>query len=553
LRTPQARGEFNGRISLLDEPGWSMDGVLDMRASQAATVLSMLRVSPGGEPVTGPIDLHATVNKNASRFQISGLTLKIGGETITGKVDADLSGDRPKGTIDVEAPSASLPKIAAYLVDWDRNDFASEIASVTSGSGSSWPKQAFALSALTTVDGSLKLTAPRIDLADGVSLSGGLLSASINDGKLTVSELSGQIYGGRLVSSGSLTRLKGHAGGELTLKLENLDLAALSRAHGGGEIVEGSADFTLSVESEGLSPSGLASMFSGTGEISLDSGKLRGLSHTALKDAADTYLGQEIPDKDDLERKLQNDFFEGQFGYAAMTAPVTVRDGLLRVTDVRFTDGKAVAEADLIVDLNSLRFDSEWVVMSPEKVEGDTDLPPVRLVFAGPLAQFSAAKADLNADGFERFLTIRRMDADMERLERLQKERGLRPGQDDDRPQASGRKAPAARGETARAEPAPGPAEQDATVSEQSLLRAPSIELEQPPQTAVTPAPPQEKAAVGWSTGVETTIEEAPANVGEGPVADEQPAPPQPGGGSFEDQIRKVLRSQQTEGQPSYR
>ncbi|MBX2804513.1 MAG: AsmA family protein [Hyphomicrobiales bacterium] len=558
LRTPQARGKFDGQISLLDEPTWSMDGLLDMRASQAATVLSMLRISPGGAPVTGPIDLRALVNKNASNFQVKDLTLKIGGEIITGNVDADLSGKRPKGTIDIEAPSASLPKIAAYLVDWERDDFATKIATVAGGAKSSWPNKAFELDSLTALDGTLKLTAPRLELADGVNLSGGVLNASLDNGKLAVSELSGQIYGGRFESSGSLKRLKGRVGADVSVKLQDIDLAALSHANGGGKVVDGIASMSLSVNSEGLSPSGLVSMFQGSGEINLESGSLEGLSHAALKDAADTYLDEEIPNKEQLVQKLQNDFFEGLFNYEPLSAPVKVRDGILRVSDVRFTDRSAVAEADLIVDLGSLSFDSEWTVASPEKIEGDATLPPVRLVFTGPLATFSTVKADLNADGFERFLTIRRMDQDMERLERLQKERGLRPGQQPGQPPATAAPvstAPTANSATTtRVETPPlvnAPADQENSVPEQSLLRAPPVVSEDDPTNAVPPVQEDDNTAVsaGWSTGLETTIEETAPVQGGWKQRTQQP----PAGSSFEDEIRKVLRSQQNDQPPSYR
>ena len=53
LQTPQARGRFEGEIGLLDEPAWTLKGSLDMRAAQADTALSMLRLPPGGSPVTG--------------------------------------------------------------------------------------------------------------------------------------------------------------------------------------------------------------------------------------------------------------------------------------------------------------------------------------------------------------------------------------------------------------------------------------------------------------------------------------------------------------------
>ncbi len=547
LRTPQANGKFDGQISPLSEPSWSFDGLLDMRAAQAATALSMLRVSPGGEPVTGPIDLRAAIRKDASNFRISDLTLQIGGEIITGAVDADLSGERPAGRIDIEAASVSLPKIAAYLVDWERRDYTSDIASAATGGSPAWPSQAFAFEALTGVDGALTVKAPRIGVASGVSLSGGSLKASMKAGKLTLEELSGQLYGGRFKGSGSLTRLSGRIGADVALELENFDLAELSRAHGGGEVVRGAADLKLTATGEGLSPSGLVSMLSGSGELSLRGGAFLGLSHAALKDAAETYLRQEIPSKQDLAAKLEKDFFQGEFAFAPVTLPVSIRDGVLRVGNAAFNGGGAEAQASLTVDLASLRFDSEWTVASPETVDGGAALPPVRLVFAGPLDRFSSVKADMNADGFERFLTIRRMDQDMERLERLQKERGLPPSA---QPRAR-QPAPPRESATATAPPpALAPGEQDATVPEQSLLRAPPVTLEQPPATETAPPPKADSAASGWSTGVENAAEDQPGEDAEDRGTAGAGPPGQPSA-SFEDQIRNLLRAQERSAQPS--
>ena len=41
-----------------------------------------------------------------------------------------MASGRPSARIDINAASASLPKIAAYLVDWDRQDPTAQFADV---------------------------------------------------------------------------------------------------------------------------------------------------------------------------------------------------------------------------------------------------------------------------------------------------------------------------------------------------------------------------------------------------------------------------------------
>ena len=112
--------------------------------------------------MTGAIDLHAAISKNAAKYDVSDLALTIGGETIRGTAEVDMARGRPMAKIDINAASASLPKIAAYLVDWDRQDPTAQIVDAASGGPGYWPNRAFALTALQGVDGTLKLKASTI-------------------------------------------------------------------------------------------------------------------------------------------------------------------------------------------------------------------------------------------------------------------------------------------------------------------------------------------------------------------------------------------------------
>lgn len=561
LQTPQARGDFEGRIEPLAEPGWAFDGDLELRAAQAATALSMLRISPGGTPVTGNIDLRASISKHAAKYQVADLNLKIGGETIGGTAEVNVAGERPFAKIDISAASASLPKIAAYLCDWDHQDLSAQIADATSGGGGFWPNKAFALAALHAGDGTLRLKAPSIAMSDTLSLGEGQLEAALQSGVLTVSKLEGRLYGGTFRASGALKALEGRADFNGKFKLDNADLGIITRGANGGELARGKADLELALQGQGLSPRGLVSVLSGSGSLKLGKGTLYGLSPAVLKKAAGTYMRQEIPEKDRLMSQLDNEFRQGSQPFAPFAAPIAVKDGELRVTGAAFKGEDYHAEAGLTVELASLRLDSEWDVSFTGKVDDGQRLPPVRLVFAGPVAGFTALKPQLDADQFERYLSLRRMDQSMKQLETLS-ERGAQrpPVQAQPRPQPQ---APAAIVVPARPPVTAEGTPSAETIPTQSLLHGPPIKLQTPdattsgalPNAAPTPPAPQPAAqnpATGWSTGVEAPSEPAEATPG---AASNVPAP----AGSFEEQIREALRAKDAprgnyaaEPQPGY-
>lgn len=561
LQTPQARGRFEGEIGLLDEPSWTLKGSLEMRAAQAGTALSMLRLLPGGSPVTGAIDLKAAVAKQASKYSVSDLTLAIGGETVRGTADIDMASGRPTAKIDINAASATLPKIAAYLVDWEHLDPSAQFSDVTSSERSYWPSSTFALAAMKSVDGMLKLKASTMTLSDGMPLTDAQLEASLASGTLTVSRLEGRFYSGKFQASGALRAMQGHAGFDAKLKLTGADLAAITQDAGGKELAKGKGDLQLTLEGQGFSPRGLLTALSGVGELRLEKGVINGLSPAVLKKAANTYMTQEIPDKAKLAAQLDGDFRKGKLNYAPITVPIQVKDGVVNLHDVEFTGDDFHAKAGVTIALAPLKVDSEWDIAYTGKTEDGQRLPSVQLVFAGPLNGFGSLTPQISSDQFERYLSIKRLDLDMERLEKLGQQRGPLKGQPPTArkvlpPAVSNNIPPPAQ------VPSPGPS---STIQTQSVLRVvPAPVTPEPVEIAVPkplPAVPQQEAEVpaGWSTGVEAA----------GKAHDEtSPAtalPPQPsaapGNGNFEAQIREVLGNTQRPlgetynggGDPQYR
>ena len=337
-------------------------------------------------------------------------------------------------------------------------------------------------------------------------------------------------------------------GFDAKVKLTNADLAAHHPGAGGKELAKGKADLQLTLEGQGFSPRGLLTSLSGTGELRLDKGVIHGLSPAVLKKAASTYMTQEIPDKAKLTAQLDGDFRKGKLAYRADYRADPGQGRRHHAARCRIHRRRLPRQGRPDVALAPLRLDSEWEVAYTGKTDDGQQLPPVQLVFAGPLAGFgSLSAADLDADQFERYLSIKRLDMDMDRLEKLGQQRA----------------------NSARNQPPPGPRKETApvgTIPTQSVLRAapppvtpdppaappvakaatapvvtPDPPAAAPPTKAVTVNEPAPDVQTGWSTGVEAAGKDrdpAPAEVAPPPAAAQ-------GSGDFEAQIREVLGNQQ--------
>ncbi|MEJ2226879.1 MAG: AsmA family protein [Alphaproteobacteria bacterium] len=418
LRTPEAEGRFKGSIMPLAEP-WAFDGDLTIKAKQAATVLSMLRLSPGGTPVTGNIDLHTAIVKKGMRYDISSLDLRIGGETIGGKASIDVSGERPVADIDIGAQNIILPKLAAYLVDWGRKDISSQLAEATSGK-SVWPSQAFSFNAFESADGKLKMKADTMLLIDGMTISQAKLQATLKNGALTISRLDGELYDGEFAGSGSLKSANGRIALDGRVKLEDINIAKLTTAKGGRPLLKSKGGLELSFSGEGFSPRGLVTIATGKGKFNLQKGTLRGLSPAAIKNAADSYPeGKAANKKKRWSEQLIAKLRKGKLTTPEVSAPITLQNGLLQVQNLKAQGKYYKTEIDAMLDLSALRLDSEWKVRTRGKSKFDENLPPVLLVFAGPAANFTKLQPRIDHGELERFLSFKGAERKMERLEKL--------------------------------------------------------------------------------------------------------------------------------------
>jgi hypothetical protein len=113
---------------------------------------------------------------------------------------------------------------------------------------------------------------------------------------------------------------------------------------------------------------------------------------------------------------------EGQLALGPNTLAVDVVDGRLQSKQIiaETDDGRATGTVNL--DLKTFAFDSEWRVERKrlnDRIDEKAALPAAIIQYRGPVTALTSLDATLNTDALERELTARKMELDLEELERL--------------------------------------------------------------------------------------------------------------------------------------
>ena len=196
----------------------------------------------------------------------------------------------------------------------------------------------------------------------------------------------------------------------------------LSQALAGRVLAKGPFTFVMDVSGEGLSPPGLVAGLSGDGALFLDAGAFQALSPEPLRRVAAeaNRSKKQRLDKDQIAARmttLRDTLTKGVYTYGATALPFDIKNGTLKLDPAALAGKGAETKINGYIELASLRLDSEWAMRLNDS--RDADMPPVSLVFTGSLGDAGAITPAVDTAPIEGFLTVRRMEDDVERLETL--------------------------------------------------------------------------------------------------------------------------------------
>jgi hypothetical protein len=527
--------EFNGRVTVPDTGLTTAKGDIRVAAQDFGRVLTLAGLSIG--PGAGSLPVSGTIAAahDGAKLTLASPSLKIGDAAVSGVLTYAAAADAGTPAIieaDLSADKASLPGLLTALsaapvlkaeapielpaVPTRRRRGESDVPVAAAPPAKIWPDAAFDFTPLDGVTGTLKAGVRSLSVEPGLAMKDARFDVVFAPGKLDVQRLEGAMLGGKAVSA--FTFQKQAAGATLAGKLGISISSKGSAESGADDAIDGDvASLDVSFDGRALSPAAMIASMTGKGALQLGDVTLSGVAPRAVAEVADQALqAKGVTTGEPLQNAVRSALKATQLKLGKVTVPVTVADGLLKLDRVQVDTAEGRATFDTVLDLQTLVLDSAWKIEGKGRTRAEpsvagaatagtsaaasvpapvpvsrTLLPPVAVVYAGRLADLGTLAPTIETEALERELTVRRMERDVDELERLRR-------LDEER----------ARKERERQQAAEAERQRRQRELEQKLLPGTSA---QPPQSAAEPIPVPVDGAATVDSNAAAAAEATPA------------------------------------------
>ena len=179
----------------------------------------------------------------------------------------------------------------------------------------------------------------------------------------------------------------------------------------------------ISFAGKGTSPRAVLSALQGSGSLDLARVKLAAPWPGAIRAAIDAALKS---DPESLPAVVKRVLAERLSGGGELSLPDKVKleitDGRLATKGIAIDTAEGRAHGTAALDLKSLQFESDWRLdLKPASPSEKAPLPGVTVSYRGAFAALAALTPRIESDALERELAVRRMERDVEELERLRR------------------------------------------------------------------------------------------------------------------------------------
>jgi hypothetical protein len=391
-------------------------------------------------PVAGSL----AVRTESGKIALDRIALDFAGSRVKGAIAVSQGGEQSRLEARIALDQLLVGKLLAPLLDQRLAVAAAAEAAVT-GQQSVWPDEPFDFTALDAFEGSVQLTVDRLTLADGIGLNQAAIDIALAKGKVDVTSLEGLGLGGRVSARFRIAKAAAGADVEGGIRLAGGNFDALAGNASAKPRATGSISGELRFAGKGTSPRSVLSVLQGTGMLELGDARLAMLWPGAVGRASEAALKS---DPDSLPTVLRQGLAAGlSSGQLQLPATLTleIADGRLitKPFGADAAEGSAVGSAS--IDLKTLGFESSWRLESKPAAAapaGKAPLPGITVTYRGPVAALGGLEPRIDSEALERELAVRRMERDVEELERLRKLDEARRREDAERQRRQLERAP---------------------------------------------------------------------------------------------------------------
>ncbi|HZA02787.1 MAG TPA: AsmA family protein [Hyphomicrobiaceae bacterium] len=431
---------FSGRTAWPKDQPPRLDGELQVRRADVARALAFLGVKR--QPLIGDVGVEGKVRVRLQdgTLELEPREFNVGGTPVAGRILIFHGGDESRVDARLTAREVSIPRLLGLFLGGHAG---ASPAVPSNETGVPWPDAPLEFSNAEWISGRLVLEAGSMALTEGLALRSGSVEAEMSPAGVDVTKITGRALGGTI--SGALKLQKALAGASLagTLRLTDAQLAELLPSAGGQAPATGGAQASLQFSGQALSPLALVAGLSGQGEVELKGVRLLRLSPGAIETVANAVLSGKLEASGPgLEPALRAALAARPLDLGTRKLALRIVDGAIRVSAFSMEAPEGRASNETTIDLASLKLDSEWKLeprgrpRSRTGAAGRAALPGISVIYVGPLAALHTLEPRLSFEALERELSVRKMERDVDQLERLRRDDAARAQREVQRLQA---------------------------------------------------------------------------------------------------------------------
>ncbi|MFO1059875.1 MAG: AsmA family protein [Dongiaceae bacterium] len=333
--------------------------------------------APGGGP-SGPFKLSTQAKGTARKATLSNIVVEAGPSRLTGNVAYDGSASRPRIDADLQAGTLDLAALGAGGGSGGGNGGASGGGSGNAGGGGGhWSRKPMDFSALDKLDGNFSFTADQL-VAGGTKIAKPVLKASLQAGKLTLSQFSGGLYGGTLQASGELAS-RGVPSLNAVLKAANLQVEQLAKVNFLGSKIGGPLSLNASFQATGNSQAEMIESLNGQGKLGgavMLLTKVEQQVGGALLDL----LGQKVKQVRGVTDVIGGAFNDFVGSNNTLSGDFVIRRGVLETQNTTLANPRARAVTSGTVNLPAYTMNT-----STDVIRGQSSQPYITVGLVGPI------------------------------------------------------------------------------------------------------------------------------------------------------------------------
>ncbi len=415
IQSAKLDATFRGQLNLAG-PRFGASGDLDLRKADGAEIAALAGLPARTDAPAVVAALKLSIGDE--KIAISKLQAQVGDAKLTGGLAVSRDAGRRLIEGALRADEIALSQLIWPLLD-QRMAVAGMAQAALAGRQGPWPELPFGGTTLESLAGTIDVSTGRLSVTDGMAVEDASFKLAFAPDKLEVKGLTGRALGGQVAADWTIGRIA--AGAEVRGRL---NLTASLDRFAGKSVSETAQPVTVGLEfsGKGVSPRGAMSAAQGKGIIEIKDARLAALWPGAIAAAADAAVKAE-PDKMGaaVRAAIAATVGAGTIPLGPRTVALDIADGQVRTKPVAIDTKDGRVSGSALLDIATLDFRSQWHLEAPQGRPAAKPLPSVVLDYSGPIAALGTLAPRIESSSLEQELAARKIERDVEELERLRK------------------------------------------------------------------------------------------------------------------------------------